>query len=304
MRALVIGADGFAGRWLVRHLRESGDHVSAAVGPRFEAPLDDLTDVRVADVRDADVIAAAVASSNPDAVYLLAGVSGRETREDLDAAIGVSVIGSLNTLLACGRQRSPPRLLFVSTGYVYRPAMAAVDEDADLAPASAYAAAKLAAERALLTLSDAVGVEIVVARAFNHIGPGQRESFVVPTVAVQIAEALRAGGDVATVRVRDSTQVRDFSDVRDVVRAYRLLIVDGVPGAVYNIASGRGASIGELAELMGQVGGVTVEVESIEPETSTDRPVLIGDAGRLRSLGWHPRYDLAATLRDILAGHR
>lgn len=304
MRALVIGADGFAGRWLVRHLRESGDRVAALVGPRFEPPLEDVADVRVADVRDAEAITAAVASSAPDAVYLLAGVSGRETREDLDAAVGVSVIGSMNTLLACSHLLSPPRLLFVSTGYVYRAARSAVDEDAELAPASTYAAAKLAAERALLTLSDAVGVEIVVARAFNHIGPGQRDSFVVPTVARQIAAAIRSGDAVARVRIRDGTQVRDFSDVRDVVRAYRLLVAHGAPGAVYNVASGRAASIGELAAIMGEAGGVSVAVESTEAASSTDRSVLIGDASRLRGLGWQPEHQLEGTLRDTLADIR
>ena len=300
MRALVIGADGFAGRWLVSHLRDSGDDVHLAVGPRFADPPDGSPPPTKIDVRDADAMVKLLDDARPEAVYLLAGVSGRETREEVDTAIGVSVIGSMNTLLASSRLPVPPRLLFVSTGYVYRAQPEPITEDGELAPASVYAAAKLAAERALTTLGPAIGVEVVIARAFNHIGPGQRDSFLVPTIARQVAEAARAGRERADIHVRDATVVRDFSDVRDVVRAYRLLVEHGDAGRPYNVASGHGVSVPEIAEGLAHAAGISVGVAS-DAQPAGEAEVLIGDASRLRGLGWVPSHELVETLRDILA---
>lgn len=300
MRALVIGADGFAGRWLVRHLIESGDQVSAAVGPRFRPPLQGVDLLRQLDVRDADALSAFVADARPETVYDLAGVSSRGDREDVDAAVGVTVVGAMNVLLACTRIDPSPRLLFVSTGYVYRPGDAPLHEDSPLGPTSLYAAAKLAAERALLTVGESLGVEPVIARPFNHIGPGQAESFVVPTVARQVAEIV--AGTRMRVEVSDPSATRDFSDVRDVVDAYRRIACDGVAGEVYNIASGRGTSIAEAARLLGQAAGVRVEVASASRARAHDGPsVLLGDAGRVKSLGWRPVRTLPDTLSDVLA---
>ena len=298
MRALVIGADGFAGRWLTRHLVESGDAVWAGVGAHYRAPLDGAEDVHQVDVRDAGSVADLVTAARPDHVYDLAGISGREAREDLDAAIGVSVIGGMNLLLAAGRQKHAPRLLFVSTGYVYRAADDPVDESAALEPGSLYAAAKLAAERALFSVSPLAGVEVVVARPFNHIGPGQRGTFLVPTLARQVAEV--AAGAISEVEIRDPTIVRDFTDVRDVVRAYRLLAQRGVAGEAYNIGSGHGVAVADVAATLASIAGTTLRIRRSVDAERHEAPVLVGDARKIESLGWGRTHELRTTLRDVL----
>ena len=299
MRALVIGADGFAGRWLVKHLLEAGDAVVGLVGPRFRPPLEGVERVEQVDVRDEGGVAALVEIARPDAVYYLAGVSSQEEREDVSAAVGISVVGSMNTLMACARIEPHPRLLFVSTGYVYRAAAEPLDERSPTEPDTIYAAAKLAAERALLAIGPAAGVEVVIARPFNHIGPGQSDSFLVPTMARQVV----SGGDgkPREIRVADASVVRDFTDVRDVVAAYRLLMNCARAGSVYNVASGSGISVRDLAHELGRSANVAVQVATTGMPTAHGTAAhVLGNPRELEALGWSRRFDLATTLSDVL----
>jgi GDP-4-dehydro-6-deoxy-D-mannose reductase len=303
MRALVIGADGFTGRWLLRHLTDSGDRVTAVVGPRFRPPLDAAEATEQIDVRDRPAIVGAIARSNPDVVFDLAGLSEPGSRDDLQAAIDVSVFGSINALIGCASVTPPSRVLFVSTGYVYRGSRVPVDEASPTAPASVYAAAKLAAEGALLALAPAAGVDVVIARPFNHIGPGQADSFLVPTLARQLAAA-EPRTSAQRVRVADPSIVRDFTDVRDVVRAYRLLAQRANPGEVFNVASGTGVSVEELARRLAHHSGVNATIERSGGATRADEPPgLVGSAARLEALGWRRFHSLDETLRDVLRQH-
>lgn len=299
MRALVIGADGFVGRWLVRHLLLSGDEVAALVGSRFRPPLDGAEVIGQVDVRDAEAVGAAVVTARPEVVFNLAGVSTAASRDDPSASIGVSVVGSMNILQACARLERPPRLLFVSTSYVYAGAPEPIGEDGELAPSMPYAAAKLAAERALQALGPGVGVEVVCARPFNHVGPGQAESFLVPSLVRQL---LSSAGEPVELTLADGSIVRDFSDVRDVAMAYRVIAIGGEAGSVYNVASGIGTSVAELAEGLGRAAGRDVRVRSTGASSRRgEPPVLVGRADRLRALGWTPEFDLDLTLADMVA---
>lgn len=298
MRALVIGADGFAGRWLLGHLAEAGDEVSAIVGPRYRPPLKGAVVTSQADVRDAGAIEAAIAEARPEVVFNLAGVSASDSRDDPSASIGVTVVGSMNVLQACARLERRPRLLFVSTSYVYAGGPEPVGEDAELAPWMPYAAAKLAAERALLTLGPSLGVGVVCARPFNHVGPGQAESFLVPSLVRQLRDATT---DPVELALADGMVVRDFSDVRDVVAAYRVIATRGRIGQVYNVASGTGTSVSDLAAQLGRVAGRTVRVTITGAARADEPPVLVGRADLLRALGWAPRYGLDRTLADMIS---
>jgi GDP-4-dehydro-6-deoxy-D-mannose reductase len=299
MRALVIGADGFAGRWLLRHLRDSGDDVTALTGPNFRPPLDAADTALQVDIVDGPALRRAVADARPDVVFDLAGVSQAGTRDEPSAAIGVTVVGGMNALLACALVSPSPRLLFVSTGYVYRGGPAPLDEASPTDARAVYATAKLTAERALATLSPAVGVDVIVVRPFNHVGPGQHRSFLLPSLARQVAEAARGAGE-PIVQVADASVVRDFSDVRDVATAYRLLAEHGEAGSIYNVASGRGIAVSEAARLLGEVAGVRVEVRETGNGRVDEEPILIGDAGRLEALGWRRRFTLEQTLKDVM----
>jgi GDP-4-dehydro-6-deoxy-D-mannose reductase len=299
VRALVIGADGFAGRWLVRHLLESHDSVDAVVGPRFEAPLLDVDRVENLDVRGLDGLARFVGDSQPEAIYYLAGVSQQGGRDALPAAVGVSVTGAMNTLIAASGVPEPPRILYVSTGLVYARADRPVREDDPTAPDGLYAVAKLVGEEALARLGPSAGVDVVVARPFNHIGPGQKGPFIVPFIASQIAEVAKRRSEI--IKVRSTRPVRDFSDVRDVVRAYRLLMARAVPGSIYNIASGSGISIAALIHAMLEIAGISAQVKSAEADDGEAPPTVAGDPSKIKRLGWDPQYSLRQTLTDVLA---
>jgi GDP-4-dehydro-6-deoxy-D-mannose reductase len=301
MRALVIGADGFAGRWLTKHLVERGDRVVAGVGPNFAGPDPDGDQTVRVDVTDRETLDAVIAGVTPEVTYYLAGVSKRGSREALASAVEVSVAGSAQALVSLSRHAPGSRLLFVSTGYVYGSSPEAQDETAEVAPSEVYGAAKLAAEQALRPIARAGRVSLAVVRPFNHIGPGQKPGFLVPTVASQLHEVETGSRTTLTVGAVD--EVRDFSDVRDVVRAYRLIATSEEEGT-WNVASGEGMAIGDVIGLMVRLAGVQAEVVSSPPAHPSGPKALVGDATRLRRMGWDPEHRLEDTLREVLDEHR
>jgi GDP-4-dehydro-6-deoxy-D-mannose reductase len=176
-----------------------------------------------------------------------------------------------------------------------------LDEDNPTVPSSPYAASKLAAEAVALQAWRGYAQQVVVVRPFNHIGPGQSPNFFVPALAKRIVEARRSGGSL--LRVGTLTTRRDFTDVRDVVAAYRLLMERGAPGEVYNVCSGRDVAMSDVAAQLLALAGAELTLET-DPDLvrPVDVPVLRGDASKLQAAtGWQPTTPLATTLADVLA---
>ena len=192
----------------------------------------------------------------------------------------------------------------VSSAEVYgevRPEAMPITEDQPLAPPTPYAASKAAAEMVGLQAWLGQGLEVVRARPFNHIGPGQGPGFVVPDFAAQIVKAAR--GELDRVSTGNLGTQRDITDVRDVARAYRLLLAHGEPGHVYNVCRGEAVPVPYLLRRLMELAGIDVPVWTdpalVRP---VDVPVHVGDAGRLTRLcAWGPQVPLEQTLRDILA---
>ena len=295
MRALVTGADGFVGRWLTRHLEAEGDEVHQLHGHR-ESP-----DATVIDLRDAVAVAAEVRVVQPGAVYHLAAVAfGPDAAGDVRRAIDVNVGGTANLLEACASLVHPPTVLVVSSAELY----AAVDgrpitESDAVLPANVYGATKLAQEAVALAYHRA-GLPVVIVRPFNHIGPGQRPDFVVPSFARQLARIV-GGLQEPEVSVGNLAAIRDFSDVRDVVRAYRLLVQGAVVGRPLNVASGRGTRLRDLLDSLIKISGVEAAVR-VDPVRlrPVDVPSVIGDATALTDLtGWRPQFSLSESLQAV-----
>ncbi len=250
-----------------------------------------------------------VDAAAPDAIVHLAGQAfvPQSVADPLET-LAVNAGGTAHVLEAArayrDRMRAPLRVLVVSSAEVYgiqRPDRMPLGETAAVQPANAYAASKLAAEAYAQAWQRSYGLDVVVARPFNHIGPGQDERFVVASFARQLAKI--AAGAPAVMHVGNLEAQRDFLDVRDVVEAYLLLIANGRPGDVYNISSGRTVAIREVLRQLITIARVPVEVRD-DPERmrSSDLPILSGDATKLRAAtGWEPHYSLAASLRDIYA---
>ena len=297
MRALVTGGLGFVGGHLVEHLRECGDEV--AVLDHHGGAGVDIT--RATDVREAILEAA------PTAVYHLAGWAdvGASWAHPVEA-FRTNAEGTLNVLLACA-ESGVDRVLSVGSADVY----GAVTEDelpltetSPLRPASPYAASKVAADYLGLQAFLGHGLGVIRVRAFNHIGPGQTDRFVAAALAARIASNERDGGD--TVTVGDLSARRDFTDVRDVVRAYRLLVERGTPGEVYNVCTGRDLSVQALADhlltLAAHPMHLVADPALLRP---VEVPVLRGSAERLRTAtGWAPAIPVEQTLADLLEHER
>lgn len=291
MKALVTGATGFVGHWLCDHLREQGDDV---VGTGEDV-----------DVTDTDAVRKSVDEVRPDAIYHLAARTHVGTSwSQPQATFTVNAIGTMNVVDAAREATPVPRVLVVSSAEVYgavRPDELPLTEESPLRPVSPYAASKVAAEFVALQSFLASDVPVVRARSFNHIGPGQREDFAVARFAHRIVDAQRTGS--RELRMGSPEPRRDFTDVRDVVRAYRQLVERGQPGEVYNVCSGRAVAIGDVARRLIELAGADLEIV-VDPDLvrPVDVPVLLGDASRVRAaVGWEPAIELDDTLRDVLA---
>jgi GDP-4-dehydro-6-deoxy-D-mannose reductase len=279
---LVTGAGGFV-----------GTHLSELLGDEF-ASLE-------ADVTDSEAVAEAVKRAQPRAVVHLAALSwvAQSWREPA-RVWEVNVVGTVNVLEAVRRKQPRARVLLASTGEVYgRAVRLPTPEDVPVAPVSPYAASKAAAEIACGQAREAE-LDVVVARAFQHEGPGRDERFAVGSWARQLAELELAGG--GALRVGNLDVERDITDVRDVCRAYQMLLDPSVEGGTYNVASGRSVRLQEVVDLLVQLARRPVRVE-LDPERL--RPVdiqeLCGDASRLeRATGWRPQIPLEQTLADAL----
>jgi len=301
VRALVTGADGFVGRWLSEHLEGAGDDVWQATGAHAE----DGPRRRAIDMRDDASVRDVLAWARPEAIYHLAAVSfGPDASGDIGHAIDVTVRGTALLLEGASRTSTPPTVLIPSSSEVYGapPEGGMIDETQPIAPVNPYGATKEAQEALGLAYHRSKRIPVAIARAFNHIGPGQRDIFVVPSFAAQLAE-IAGGGKEPVVRVGNLAAARDFSDVRDVVRAYRLLVAGGHCGTPVNVASGRAVAVQQILETLIELSGQQVEVV-VDPARlrPIDVPAISGDSGRLRSLtGWQPNYDLRHTLSDVWA---
>jgi len=298
VRALVTGADGFVGGWLVQHLESEGDEVW--LGTRIRSHAGGRR--RNMDVLDQASVEATLSWAAPTVIYHLAAIAfGPDVTADIGRAIDVTVRGTAFVLEAAAGMHPPPTVLIPSSSEVYGPAgEEALLETRSPSPSSLYGATKLAQETLGLTYHRGGVLPVVVARAFNHIGPGQRETFVVASLAAQLAE-IASGRVEPILRVGNLDAERDFTDVRDVVRAYRALAAGGHTGEPINVASGQAVAIRSVVDQLIDLSGTDVIIE-VDPSRLRvhDVPVVRGDSTHLRRLtGWQPRVSLDRTLRDI-----
>lgn len=294
MRVLITGITGFAGTHLAALARAEGAEVTG---------LSRRTGVDIANMA---LLAPAFADALPDIVFHLAA----ETASDagpMELHFS-NIAGTRNVVQAAAALACKPRLLLASSSAVYGggPDLGApITEDAPLAPNGNYAASKAEQERIAEQLGGELGLEIVRARAFNQTGPGERHTFVASSVARQIAE-IEAGLREPRIAIGRTDTIRDFSDVRDIVRGYWLAATKGEAGEAYNLCSGRGVSIQAIVDTLLSLSGARIAVEQDPARMRpSDVPVQIGDPSKAkRALGWSADIPLETTLSDLLEGWR
>jgi GDP-4-dehydro-6-deoxy-D-mannose reductase len=291
VKALVTGAAGFVGHHLTEHLERHGDEVIGV--DRDSGP----------DLLDVQGWITLVHRTRPDALYHLGGLSDVGGSWDIpNDTFRVNAEGTLNVLQACVRA-DVRRVLAVSSADVYGRVTLSelpLSEDNPLRPVSPYAASKIAADYLALQAYLGYGLEVMRVRAFNHLGTGQTNRFVAPALAERIALNEFEGGE--EVPVGNLTPRRDFTDVRDVVRAYRLLVEHGEPGEAYNVCSGHDIAISELADRLVAKADREMRLQG-DPslQRPVDVPVLRGDYSHLhKATGWEPEIPLDQTLTDLL----
>ena len=296
MRALVTGAGGFVGRHLLDHLRQAGDDV-VATDRSLGGP----------DLAEVESWNRLLAETSPDVLYHLAGdadVGGSWNHPS--ETFRTNAEGTL-TVLDAARAAGVGRVVCIGSADVYgrvRAEALPIGEDHPLEPVSPYAVSKVAAEFVALQQFLGYELDVVRVRPFNHIGPGQSERFVAPAIAMRIARNEQSGDRVVTVG--NVTPRRDLTDVRDVVRAYRLLAEKGESGQVYNVCSGRALAISEVCEeLLTRATHPMELAPDPDLQRPVDIPVLVGDHSRLsEATGWQPEIPLSETLADLMTDCR
>jgi len=305
MRALVTGAEGFAGRHLVRHLLECGDEVAGVglhVAPEFLDLGRGVFTFHELDICDNAACARVISEFKPEVIYHLAAVAFvPEAESDFDRVLRINVGGTNNIARVCHLLQSGVTLLYVSSAEVYgcfSPEHLPLTEEAPLRPVNNYSLSKLMGELVVDRYARGGYMRAVVVRPFNHIGPGQDVRFVVSSFAEQLARVAK-GKAQPLLRVGNLEAQRDFSDVRDIVRGYRLAALKG--DGVYNLCSGRPVSIRAVLDMLIEIAGLKVAVER-EPGRMrpVDIPVMYGSCEKAqRELGWKAARDLRDTLAEI-----
>ncbi len=313
-RALVTGAAGFVGQWLTAALLRDGWSVTGvALGPPHDSAVltpAERAQVRwmMADVRDSGAMGEALDAARPDAIFHLAGISFLPAADaDPGEACDVNATAAARLLALVAQRRArtsiDPSIVIVGSGEQYGRHDAAempLPETAEQRPLSVYAATKAAQELFALQSWRREGLRVMAVRPFNHTGAGQAPHFLLPALVRRALTLRSEGGDALSIG--NITPVRDIAHVSDVVRAYILLAEHGAPGEAYNVCTGIGHSVGEIAErVLARVG---VQAELAPAETlarAVDVPVLVGSAAKLTAVtGWTPARTLDHCIDDLI----
>lgn len=323
MRALVTGAGGFVGQWLCAELLRDGWDVHGATltgapaGGTLEEWQRDAVFWHDADLREPSEVTPIIKAATPDAVFHLAAVSSVAAAEADEATARSTNVDAARVLLdAIAAQRAAgtidPVVVIVGSGEEYG-AQAAFPtrEDAELRPMTVYARTKVEQEAMALARFRETGVRVVAARPFNHSGPGQPSTFLLPALVQRAREAF--DGRSSTMPIGNETPVRDFLHVEDVARAYIYLALRGVPGEAYNVCSGTGLSIADIAaKVIEAVGdskrwdfdGDVPKIRAVSDPALTravDVPALVGDPTKLReTTTWEPKHSLDMLIDDLI----
>ena len=303
-KGLVIGAAGFVGKYLMDEMRADGMEVSATKLPHEKLDYTDAT-VYDLDIMDREAIVALLFETRPDYIFHLAAQSSVGLAwKNPGLTVDVNIKGSINVMDAIRELFYKPRVLLIGSGEEYGhilPGETPITEENALRPGNIYAATKACQNMIGNIYSKAYDMELMMVRAFNHIGPGQAPMFVVSDFCKQVAE-IEKGVREPVMKVGNLAARRDFTDVRDVVKAYVKLIHAGRSGETYNVGSGNAQEIRAVLDLIisKSTADISVEIDSNKLRP-VDVPIIEADITRLNRLtGWLPQIPLEQTIQETL----
>lgn len=302
--ALITGASGFAGIHLVRQLEAQSNWTIVGLARRSSS-AGSHSKVLACDLQDSDLVERVIKRYRPDVIFHLAAQSYvPKSFAAPTSTITNNIVGQINVLEACRAARIDPVILVVGSSEEYGVASAdemPLTENQPLRPGNPYAVSKVTQDMLGFQYHYAHGMRIVRVRPFNHLGPGQTDRFALSSFARQIAEAEQQAIE-PQVLTGDLNAERDFLDVRDVVRAYRIAVEHGEPGEVYNLASGVSRRIGDLLDYLLSLATVSIKVVQDPARLRpSDIPRLVGDPTKFQAAtGWTPEIPIEQSLQDTL----
>ena len=299
MKALIFGIGGFVGRYLTDELKAHGYEVAGS----DIMPSCGLEGVEYyeGDLLNAEFVADVVKKTEPDAIINLAAISSVGASWKIpQTTIMVNVVGALNILEAAGKHAGSAKVMFIGSSEEYSQKDEAINECDPLAGNNPYGISKMTQEQFVECYRARYGLKIYYVRPFNHTGVGQRDSFVLPSFCKQAAD-LETAGVPGEIRVGNLTAKRDFSDVRDIVRAYRMILESDDDRIIYNVGSGAAHGLDEMlnyiVSLCTNDVKVVVDQERFRP---IDTPIVLCDNSLIREkLGWEPEYTIFDTLKEM-----
>lgn len=299
-KVLIFGVNGFVGPYLAREFEQNGYEVLGSDRAR-DTSLKAVSEYHASDLMDEDGVQKVISEVSPNLIVNLAAVSSvRESWKMPQTTVATNVVGSLNILEGAKRLSIPPRVLLIGSSEEYAPSLKPLSEESELDATNPYGISKVTQERFAKLYQEQFGIPVYMVRAFNHTGWGQNHAFAIPSWCKQVAEIDHSGRG-GIIKVGNTDVVRDFSDVRDIVRGYRLVIESGYAGEVFNLGSGRACDLSHLLDIICSFSSQDVRIKQDESlMRPTDNPFVVCDHGKAtRLLGWNVEFPIEETLKDM-----
>lgn len=299
-RVLIFGAGGFVGSYLCKEFLNNGYKVSGTDKGEGSA-LPSEVDFYKTDLMQADEVEKLIGQIQPDIIVNLAAISSVGASWNMpQTTMAINVIGALNIMEAARKSEQKPRILFVGSSEEYVISENPLDENTQLNANNPYGISKVTQEQFAKLYREQYGLKIYCVRPFNHTGIGQRDTFVLPSFCKQVAEIDKSGKD-GKIQVGNLKVKRDFSHVKDVVRAYRMIVESDNCNQIYNVGSGNAYSLEDMLTYIIGLSNQNIEIEvdqnRIRP---TDQPVICCDRSLIgKELGWEPQYNVYDALREM-----
>lgn len=297
---LIFGYSGFVGPYLAKEFVNAGYYV---VGSDIKEPPFNLCPVtfRMANLLDGPSINNLIQSIKPDLIINLAAISSvGQSWKMPQTTIEVNIVGALNILESSKIIFPKPSIMFIGSSEEYQQSNSPLSEDSELSANNPYGVSKIAQENFVKIYRKHYGMNIFCVRPFNHTGIGQKDTFALPSFCKQVA-AIEKKGKKGVIRVGNLSAIRDFSDVKDIVRAYRMIIEQGNCDVIYNIGSGKAYSLDYLLSYIISLSSQEIKIEiDREKYRPTDTPYVCCDNSLIKKqLGWEPKIDIKETLREL-----
>ena len=302
---LIFGAGGFVGSYLSREFIEHGYNVFGS-DKVHSAMLPSEVDFESADLMDSEAVEKLVNKIGPDIIVNLAAISSVGASWNIPQfTIQVNVVGALNIMEAARKSVKKPKILFVGSSEEYVISDFPMNEDRQLNASNPYGISKVTQEQFAKLYKEQYGLKIFCVRPFNHTGVGQRDSFVLPSFCKQVAE-IEKSGNSGKIKVGNLTVKRDFSHVKDIVRAYRMIVESENCDLIYNVGSGTAYSLEDMLQYIIKMSSQKIEVEIDQSRfRPTDQPVICCDYNLIKKeLGWEPQYTVFDALKEMLEYYR